>query len=143
MTTQSRIRPPSGPLRESSSRGLSLPATLANGGLARLCGQRHDPLLRGLFSGELARDPAPTHHQYPVAHPQDLRQVARYHQYPGPIRSEIVHQLVDLDPRAHVYPAGWLVHDHDPGVRQEPPPDDDLLLVAAREVAHLLIGPRC
>src|ERR671932_1569320 len=129
MTTHSRIRPPSGPLRESSSRGLSLAATLANGSLARLRRQRHDLLLCGLFGAELTGDPASAHHQYPVAHPQNLRQVARYHQYPGPIRGEIVHQFVDLDPRAYVYPAGWLVHDHDPGVRQEPPPDDDLLLV--------------
>src|SRR3712207_5858551 len=73
ITTQSRIRPPSGPPRDRSSRGLILPATLPNGSLASQRRELHDVLPVRLVRRKLARDAATADHQYPVAHPQDLR----------------------------------------------------------------------
>src|SRR5215218_4743498 len=143
ITTHRIMSPQSGPLRERISLGLILSATLANGGLAPLCRERHDLLLAGFLPGELARDAAPRHHQYPVAQAQHLREIARYHQDTGTVLCELVHQLVDLHLRPHVYPTRRLVHDQDLRVRQEPLPDDHLLLVAAGEVANFLFGTRC
>src|ERR671912_29107 len=93
ITTHRIMSPQSGPLRESISLGLILSAMLANGCLATLRRERHDLLLTGFFPGELARDAPPRHHQYPVAHTQHLRQIARYHQDTGTLLRELVHQL--------------------------------------------------
>src|SRR5215211_3164198 len=131
ITTHRIMSPQSGPLRERISLGLILSATLANGGLAPLCRERHDLLLAGFLPGELARDAAPRHHQYPVAQAQHLQEIARYHQDTGTVLCELVHQLIDLHLRPHVDPTRRLVHDQDLRVRQEPLPDDHLLLVAA------------
>src|SRR5918998_460368 len=85
ITMQRMSKPPSGPPRDSSSRDFILSTMLPNRGLASQRCKLHDVLPVRLLRRKLARYTAPAHHQYPVAHLQDLRQVARDHQYPGPV----------------------------------------------------------
>ena len=82
------------------------------------------------------------HHQDAIAHPEQLRQLRRNHDDPGPARGQPVHQVVDLDLRADIDPARRLVEDEHPAGAGQPFPEHDLLLVAAAQQPDRLGGRR-
>src|SRR5207245_7348118 len=101
-------------------------------------GVGHDLFLRRVGAAELAADAALAHHDDPVAHAEDLRELRRDHDDPLALSRELVEQVVDLALRAHVDAPRGLVEDEDVGVRREPLGHGYLLLVSAGEAATLL-----
>src|SRR5438132_8334626 len=101
---------------------------------------RHDPLLRRLAALELRGDPALVHHQDPVGHPEDLRQLGRDHHNRHPGARQLDHQPVHLDLRADVDAPGRLAEQEDLRPGLEPLRDDALLLVPAGEMADRLVA---
>src|SRR5580693_6214031 len=102
----------------------------------------HDPHLGRILAVDDAGHSTFVHHEDPVAHPQDLRQLRRNHEHRHALHGQLGDQLVDLGLGADVDAPGRLVEDEDLRFGHQPARDQDFLLIAARKIDDRLFEIR-
>ena len=104
--------------------------------------QRQNLFLRRFGAIQDARNRSAVHHDDPVAHAQDFRQLGRNHQDGHAAAGQLAHQAMDFGFGADVDALRRLVENQQLGLGGQPAGDRHFLLVAAGKVADRRIERR-